>query len=93
MWKVLLWRAAMALCNWVLWLLLWPALAGGALVRCLRRWADAAEVEWLLALAWRRYRAGQASLTEDCGRTWRGLHPGCCHRPDCADLHCPGRGR
>jgi len=86
--KVWGWWVLFNLATLWAWLVHWPLrLLAWALQRA-HAAADAAEIEWLLAVAWRR------TLTEK--RVKAGLCPVdgvCLGRGDCADHAFPGRGR
>lgn len=85
--KVGMWRALLVLATAVVWLVAGPfRLLAWALQRA-HQAQDAAEIEWLLALAWRRSLLGQALKAGRCP-----VDGVCLGRGDCADHACPGRG-
>lgn len=86
--RVLLWRAAMVLAMALAWLIAGPLrLLAWALHRA-HGVQDAAEIEWLLAVAWRRTLAERAVRAGRCP-----VDGVCLGRGDCRDHACPGRGR
>lgn len=82
--------------RWLAWrlgaLVLLPVLAlarlGHGLVRFVSDLVDEAEIAFLLEVARQRVLAQQASRAVRCP-----VGGVCMKREDCADVHCPGRGR
>lgn len=86
--RVALWRVAMVLAVALAWLLTGPfRLLEWALHRA-HGLQDAAEIEWLVAVAWRRTLAEQRVKAGACP-----VAGVCLGRGDCRDHACPGRGR
>lgn len=86
--KVWLWRAAFNLATLAAWLVHFPLRFVAWLSTLAHGWADAAEIEWLLAVAWRRTLTERRVKAAACP-----VAGVCLGRGDCRDHACPGRGR
>lgn len=85
--KVALWRALLALATAVVWLVAGPLRLLAWVLQRAHQAQDAAEIEWLLAVAWRRTLLERAVKAGRCP-----VDGVCLGRGDCADHACPGRG-
>lgn len=86
--KVWAWRAALVLASALAWVVAGPFRLLAVVVQHVHAWQDAAEIEWLLAVAWRRTLAERAVREGRCP-----VDGVCIGRGDCRDHACPGRGR
>lgn len=86
--RVVMWRLLLALASALALVVVWPFRAFALVVQHVHAWQDAAEIEWLLAVAWRRTLAERAERADRCP-----VQGVCLGRADCRDHACPGRGR